>query len=95
MLNSRAGQITSQLPSKAMLSLHFILIRFAAFRAGWGSRVKSRFAIIAPDKSVKTYDVPANIMSGATVALKVDNSVYLGGAFDNGIAICDLGAPHE
>ena len=34
-------------------------------------------------------------MSGATVALKVDKSVYLGGAFDNGIAICDLGAPHE
>ena len=77
-------------------ALHPNLIRFAAFRAGWGSRVKSRFAIIAPDKSVKTYDVPANIMSGATVALKVDNSVYLGGAFDDAIAICSLaGEPHE
>lgn len=79
-----------------LAALHPNLIRFAAFRAGWGSRVKSRFAIIAPDKSVNTYDVPADIMSGATVALKVDKSVYLGGAFDNGIAVCSLpGAPNE
>jgi len=79
-----------------VVAIHPNLIRFAAFRAGWGSRVKSRFAIIAPDKNVNTYDVPANIISGATVALKVDKSVYLGGAFDDAIAVCSLpGANHE
>ena len=79
-----------------LAALHPNLIRFAAFRAGWGPRIKSRFAIIAPNKSFNTYDIPADIMSGATVALKVDNSVYLGGAFDDAIAVCSLpGAPNE
>ena len=73
-----------------LAALHPNLIRFAAFRAGWGPRVKSRFAIISSDKSVNTYDVPADILSGATVALRVDESVYLGGAFDEAIAICKL-----
>ena len=52
--------------------------------------MKSRFAIISSDKSVNTYDVLADILSGATVALRVDESVYLGGAFDEAIAICKL-----
>lgn len=71
-------------------ALHPNLIRYAAFRAGWGPRVKSRFSIISADNDFKTYDLSADLLSGATVALRVGRHIYLGSAFDKGIAACQL-----
>lgn len=76
-------------------ALHPHLIRFAAFRAGWGPRVKSRFAAISKDKTartydVSTYDVSKDVISGATVALRAKDNIYLGAAFDKGLARCTM-----
>jgi len=71
-------------------ALHPNLIRYAAFRAGWGPRVKSRFSIISAGNDIKTYDLSADLLSGATVALRARNHIYLGAAFDKGIAACEL-----
>ncbi len=73
-------------------ALHPNLIGFAAYRAGWGPRVKSRFAIMSAQQSLTTYDVGADILSGATVALQVKDDIYLGAAYDAGIARCYLSA---
>ena len=73
-----------------IVALHPNLIRYAAFRAGWGPRVKSRFSMISTDNDIKTYDLSAELLSGATVALRAKSHIYLGAAFDTGIAVCQL-----
>jgi len=77
-------------------ALHPDLIRFAAFRAGWIKRAPSRAARIGANGKIDLYDIPKDIISGATVALRAQDSLFLGSAFDSAIAVCDLsGEPHE
>ena len=40
--------------TNVIAALHPNLIRYAAFRTGWGPRVKSRFSIISADNEIKT-----------------------------------------
>ena len=76
--------------TNVIAALHPNLIRYAAFRTGWGPRVKSRFSIISADNEIKTYDLSADLLSGATVALRARSHIYLGAAYDIGIAACEL-----
>ena len=76
--------------TSVIVALHPNLIRYGAFRAGWGPRVKSRFSIISANNDIKTYDLSADLLSGATVALRVGRHIYLGAAFDKGMAACQL-----
>ncbi len=71
-------------------ALHPNLIRFAAYRAGWGPRVKSRISIISPHKQVSNYDIASQKISGATIALIANDKLYLGAAYDEGLAVCEL-----
>lgn len=66
------------------------LLRFARFQKNPKKRIESRFAIIARDNSVMTYDVPANILSGATTAIQAGEHIWLGAGYDTAIARCSL-----
>ena len=79
------------------------LIKFSRFQKNKQRRIKSRFAIISPTYpskekpserpatfNVSTYDVPASVISGATVALKAGDHIWLGAAYDTAIARCTL-----
>jgi len=67
------------------------LIRFSRFQKNDSKRIKSRFAVISPDNDVATYDVPSDVISGATVAIKAGDHIWLGAAYDTAIARCSLG----
>ncbi|MEP3765265.1 MAG: SMP-30/gluconolactonase/LRE family protein, partial [Marinomonas sp.] len=75
-------------------ALHPNLMTFAAYRAGWRQNAPSRVSRIKTnkqdDRRIQTYDIPSHIISGATVALQVDNTLFLGAAFDRAIASCVL-----
>lgn len=79
------------------------LLKFSRFQKNKQRRIKSRFAVITPTYSSKekpserpaifnvaTYDVPASVISGATVALKAKDHIWLGAAYDTAIARCTL-----
>jgi len=42
------------------------------------------------DGNVGAYDIPAEIISGATTALQAGDKLYLAGAFETAIASCKL-----
>ena len=75
-------------------ALHPSLMTFATYRAGWRQNAPSRVSRIKTNRqdgsNIKTYDIPSHIISGATVALQVDNTLFLGAAFDTAIASCEL-----
>ncbi len=70
------------------------LIRFSRFQKRETHRINSRFAIVTPidatHHSVSSYDVPAAIISGATVVIKAGQHIWLGSAYDTAIARCTL-----
>ncbi|MEP1231106.1 MAG: hypothetical protein ABJG88_10560 [Litorimonas sp.] len=80
------------------------LLAYSRFQKKPKKRVKSRFSIITPtffprgDKprenfatfSTVTYDVPAPVISGASVAVKAGEYIWLGSAYDTAIARCTL-----
>jgi len=71
------------------------LIKFLGVQKNESKRIKSRFAIITPDNTATTYDVPASVISGATVAIKAGEYIWLGAGYDTAIARCQLPAPSE
>jgi len=66
------------------------LLQFARFQKNSEKRVKSRFSIVKSDRTIATYDIAADIISGATVAIKTDEYIWLGAAYDTAIARCKL-----
>ena len=71
-------------------ALHPNLMSFGAYRAGWKSKSGSRVARVDMDGNVGAYDIPAEIISGATTALQAGDKLYLAGAFETAIASCKL-----
>jgi len=71
-------------------ALHPNLLSFGAYRAGWKSKSQSRVARINLAGQMDVYDIPAEVISGATTALQAGDRLYLGGAFDTAIARCVL-----
>lgn len=77
------------------------LIKFSRFQKNPKKRIRSRFVIITPvfpdseerkeqpaTFTTATYDVPASVISGATVAIKAGEHIWLGAAYDTAIARC-------
>jgi hypothetical protein len=65
------------------------LWRYAAFRAGWtASPGPSGVARLEPDDTLSTFEVPATVLRGATVALAVGGDLLLGAAYDDNLALC-------
>ena len=79
--------------NKDMISVALIpnLLRFLRFQKNTKARIDSRFALINPDNlEMMVYDVPSDILSGATIAIKAGSHIWLGGAYDTAIARCEL-----
>ena len=79
--------------NKDMMSIALIpnLLKFLRFQKNAKARIDSRFALINPDSlEMMVYDVPADILSGATIAVKARGHIWLGGAYDTAIARCEL-----
>ena len=76
------------------------LLQFLRFKSGKDKTSPSRFAILSMENkpnssdilaySIDHYDVPAAIISGATVAVKAGEYIWLGAAYDSAIARCQL-----
>ena len=72
------------------VALHPNLMSFGAYRAGWKRKSQSRVARVDNDGNMNVYDIPSEIISGATTALQAGDRLYLSGAFDTAIASCSL-----
>lgn len=71
-------------------ALHTHLMRFGLFRAGGAASASSRVARVSPSGEVEIFDMAKNILSGVTVAVPIGSKLWLGAAYDQGLAICDL-----
>ena len=78
------------------VAIHPNLIKFASYRSGWAKHAPSRIAHLQINHGGheylehNVYDVPSDIISGATVALKAGKHIWLGAAYDTAIARCNL-----
>ncbi len=77
-------------PPTLWAALHPNLFKFALFRAGFKKQAPSRVAHINPNNQAEIFDIPKGIISGATTALAIKDKLYLGAAFDEALAVCDL-----
>ena len=77
------------------------LIKFSNYQKKPNKPIKSRFSVIVAKKSltleigekphnITTYDVPASVISGATIAIKAGEHIWLGAGYDTAIARCTL-----
>jgi len=78
------------------VATHPNLVKFAAYRAGLTKHAPSRIEHLQTGNRSNeylehnVYDIPADIISGATVVLQADRTLFLGAAYDTAIAQCKI-----